>query len=134
MSTQPEAGRRLHLVVRGAVQGVGFRPFVYRLATEHDLVGWIQNDVQGARIEVEGAARNVNSFLERFRRDARCLGLIHDIETATLDAIGETVFGIRDSEPSGVRSAWIMADLATCRECCEELFDPGDRRFRYAFL
>ena len=134
MSIQSAAGRRLRLVVRGAVQGVGFRPFVYRLAAEHDLAGWIQNDMQGARIEVEGDTRNVHTFLERFRREAPCLGLIHHIETVTLDAIGETTFEIRDSKSTGVRSAWIMADLATCRECREELFDPGDRRFRYPFL
>jgi hydrogenase maturation protein HypF len=134
MSIQSEAGHRLRLVVRGAVQGVGFRPFVYRLATAHDLAGWIQNDVHGACIEVEGAARNVNAFLERFRRDAPCVGLIQDIESTTLHAIGETAFEIRDSDAAGVRTAWIMADLATCRKCCDELFDPSDRRFRYPFL
>jgi hydrogenase maturation protein HypF len=122
------------LVVRGAAQGVGFRPFVFRLAAEHRLMGWVQNSPQGARLEVEGCLGHLESFLEQFHRDARRLGCIHSIETTYLDPAGYTEFEIRRSTSDGPRCTWIMPDLATCPECLRELFDPHDRRYRYPFL
>src|SRR5437016_11435162 len=135
MNGQRDSCRRLCLLVRGAVQGVGFRPFVYRLATEHKLGGWIQNSPQGVHIEVEGSSEHLDSFLEQFERDARSLGFVLRVEpTRLLDAAGYAGFEIRESSQDGVRAAWIMPDLATCTECRRELFDPGDRRYRYPFL
>src|SRR5437016_14499265 len=92
MNGQRDSCRRLCLLVRGAVQGVGFRPFVYRLATEHSLAGWIQNNPQGVHIEVEGSSEHLDSFLEQFERDARALGFIRSIETSRLDAAGYSGF------------------------------------------
>lgn len=134
MKGTSKSPRRIRLTVRGAVQGIGFRPFVFRLASEHDLAGWIQNDVQGVCLEVEGTAENLNTFLQRFQLEGPSLGLVHNVETTTLDAIGETAFEIRESQQTGVRTAWIMPDLATCSDCCRELFDSHDRRYRYPFL
>ena len=134
MEPQPNCLRRLCLVVRGAVQGVGFRPFVFRLAAEHELRGWVQNSPQGACLEVEGCLGHLESFLEQFYRDARRPGCIHSIETTYLDPAGYTEFEIRQSTSDGPRSTWIMPDLATCPECLRELFDPRDRRYRYPFV
>lgn len=134
MNGQKDSCRRLCLMVRGAVQGVGFRPFVFRLASEHNLAGWIQNSPQGVHIEVEGRSEHLDSFLERFERDALSLGFIQSVESTQLDAAGYAGFEIRESSQDGVRAAWIMPDLATCAECRRELFDPGDRRYRYPFL
>jgi hydrogenase maturation protein HypF len=124
----------MRLLVRGAVQGVGLRPLVFKLAEKHGVAGWIQNNTQGVHIEVEGSAWQIESFLEQFQAHASSVGVIHRIEAVLLDAIGEKEFAIRDSEQSGVRAAWIMPDLATCSDCLRELFDPGDRRHRYPFL
>jgi hydrogenase maturation protein HypF len=104
------------------------------LAAEHELTGWVQNSPQGACLEVEGCFGHLESFLEQFNRDAPRLGYIHSIDTAYLDAAGYTNFQIRESIQYGPRSTWIMPDLATCRECLRELFDPADRRYRYPFL
>src|SRR5207245_148407 len=125
---QGDSWRRLCLLVRGAVQGVGFRPWVFRLATEHDLAGWIQNSPDGVRIEVEGCSEQLDSFLERFKRDVLPLGFIHRVEATRLEAAGHVGFEIRESSQDGVRAAWIMPDLATCADCRRELFDSGDRR------
>jgi hydrogenase maturation protein HypF len=121
-------------MVRGAVQGVGFRPFVFRLAAEYKLTGWVQNSSQGARLEVEGRVGHLESFLEQFHRDARRLCCIHSVETNYLEPAGYTEFQVRQSAPDGSRTTWIMPDLATCHECLRELFDPADRRYRYPFL
>jgi hydrogenase maturation protein HypF len=134
MKQLPTSRRRVRLIVHGAVQGVGFRPFVFRLATEVQLAGWIQNNPQGLCIEVEGSAQRIDRFLERLRCEAPGSALSHRIEITPLDAIGGTGFEIRESEHVGSRAAWIMADLATCQDCRRELFDVGDRRYRYPFL
>ena len=129
MNGQRDSCRRLCLLVRGAVQGVGFRPFVYRLATEHKLGGWIQNSPQGVHIEVEGSSEHLDSFLEQFERDARSLGFVLRVEpTRLLDAAGYAGFEIRESSQDGVRAAWIMPDLATCTECRRELFEKRHDR------
>src|SRR5260370_17069777 len=94
MNAQKESCRRLCLTVRGAVQGVGFRPFVFRLATEHDLAGWIQNSPAGVRIELEGNSERLGSFLEQFERDAPALGRIQSLTRTRLDPPGYTTFHI----------------------------------------
>ncbi len=130
----PITAERLRLRVRGAVQGIGFRPFVFRLATEHKLAGWVQNSPQGIQIEVEGSSQQLDSFVAQFQRDSTALGFIHHVESTRLHAAGYIGFEIRASLQDGVRGAWIMPDLATCADCRRELFNPRDRRFRYPFL
>ncbi|MBI2808187.1 MAG: carbamoyltransferase HypF [Planctomycetes bacterium] len=134
MIGQPDSCRRVSLLVRGAVQGVGFRPFVFRLATAHNLSGWVQNNPQGVCIEVEGRSEHLESFVEQFKNDAALFGPFSMVESTWLDAAGHARFEIRESAQDGTRAVWIMPDLATCADCLRELFDPGNRRFRYPFL
>ena len=126
--------QRRGVLVRGVVQGVGFRPFVYRLATEEGLAGSIGNDTDGVTIEVEGPAPNIATFLERLRREAPPLARIDSVVARDLQATGERGFHIVASEVLGRVSTGIPADAATCPDCLRELLDPADRRFRYPFL
>ena len=119
--------------VRGAVQGVGFRPFVYRLATELGLSGWIVNSAQGVVIEIEGASDRVLGFTRRLKRDKPARAIIQSCESSHLDAHGYEKFEIRESTDIGGKSALILPDIATCDDCLREIFDPQDRRFRYPF-
>jgi hydrogenase maturation protein HypF len=104
------------------------------LATAHNLAGWIQNSPEGARIEVEGPSEHLEAFLKQFESDALGMAVIHCAEQTYLDAAGYSGFEIRESLQDGTRTAWIMPDLATCVDCRRELFDSGDRRYRYPFL
>ncbi len=125
--------QRLRLEIRGAVQGVGFRPFVYRLATELGLAGWVINDTQGVFIEVEGVQPALARFLERLPAEKPPRALIHTLDASWLDAIGYTGFAIRHSDERGIKTALVLPDVATCADCLAELFDPADRRHRYPF-
>jgi hydrogenase maturation protein HypF len=125
---------RRGVAVCGVVQGVGFRPFVYRLALEEGLAGFIGNDTDGVTIEVEGPAQRVEVFLGRLRAEAPPLARIDSIVARELAATGEAGFGIVASEVLGRVSTGIPADAATCPDCLRELLDPGDRRWRYPFL
>ncbi len=125
--------------VRGVVQGVGFRPFVYRLALEEGLAGFIGNDSDGVTIEIEGAAERVEAFLARLRAEAPALARIDAVTVRELEALGEALAGqaefrIVASEVTGRVTTGIPADAATCADCLRELMDPGDRRYRYPFL
>jgi hydrogenase maturation protein HypF len=120
--------------VRGVVQGVGFRPFVYRLALEEGLAGFIGNDTDGVTIEIEGVAERVDSFLKRLRAEAPPLARIDSVAARELPATGEGGFRIVASEVLGRVSTGIPADAATCPDCLRELLDPDDRRYRYPFL
>ncbi|MEP6822459.1 MAG: carbamoyltransferase HypF [Chthoniobacterales bacterium] len=124
---------RARIAVRGAVQGVGFRPFVYRLATELQLDGWISNSTQGVFVEVEGERSVLDSFLRRLSDERPPRSLIQSCEKSFLDAVGYAGFEIRQSEESGVKTALILPDFATCADCVTEILDPSDRRFRYPF-
>ncbi len=125
--------RRLKIIARGAVQGVGFRPFVYRLATELDLKGWVINSAQGVFIEIEGAPDALAAFAQRLRAEKPVRAIIQSCESSQLDALGYDRFEIRESTDEGGKSALILPDLATCDDCRREIFDPCDRRFRYPF-
>ncbi|MDE3150455.1 MAG: carbamoyltransferase HypF, partial [Acidobacteriota bacterium] len=125
---------RRRVAVRGVVQGVGFRPFVYRLAREEGLAGSIANDTNGVTIEVEGARGRVDTFLRRMRAEAPPLARIDSIHVAEAAATGETGFRIAASAVRGQVSTGIPADAATCPDCLRELLDPHDRRYRYPFL
>ncbi|MCS7197246.1 MAG: carbamoyltransferase HypF [Candidatus Bipolaricaulota bacterium] len=124
---------RLKIIIHGAVQGVGFRPFVYRLATELNLTGWVLNSTQGVFIEVEGAKEQLEEFLRRLERDKPPRAFIQSLEASWLDPVGYAQFEIRHSDESGQKTAFILPDIATCPECLREIFDPNDRRYRYPF-
>ena len=125
---------RRGVLVRGVVQGVGFRPFVYRLAQEEGLAGSIGNDTDGVTIEVEGPEARLETFLERLRAEVPPLARIDAIAVRELAAIGEAGFRIVASEVLGRVSTGIPADAATCADCLQELLDPHDRRYGYPFL
>ncbi len=125
--------KRLRVAVRGAVQGVGFRPFVYRLAQEHGLAGWVNNSAEGVCLEVEGQAGAVESFLGRLRTETPPRSVVQSVETAELAPAGYRAFEIRASDTAGPRVTQVLPDGATCPECRMELFDPQNRRYRYPF-
>ncbi len=124
---------RAHIVVHGVVQGVGFRPFVYRLATELHLSGWVQNTIQGVVIEIEGATQDVDAFLFRFSNEIPPLASIHEVTATHLEPVGYTSFEIRESDSKGKTSTLILPDIATCPDCLEEVFNPSERRYFYPF-
>ena len=133
-SITPAVGKtRLKLAVRGAVQGVGFRPFVFRLAEELKLAGWVNNSQQGVFIEVEGPRSALEKFLLRLESEKPARSFIQSLESSWLDAIGFEKFEIRESETGGGKTALVMPDIATCPDCLRDIFDPKNRRHRYPF-
>lgn len=125
--------RRLYITIRGAVQGVGFRPFVYRLAAEMKLTGWVLNSAQGVFIEVEGEKSILDTFLLRLEKEKPPRSFIQSLEFSFLDPIGFSRFEIRHSESNGERTAFVLPDTATCPDCLREIFDPSNRRYLYPF-
>jgi hydrogenase maturation protein HypF len=123
---------RLKMTIRGAVQGVGFRPFVYRLAAELELNGWVNNTARGVFVEVEGAREKLDQFLLRVEREKPTISFIQSLESSFADPVGYANFEIRKSE-GGEKTALVMPDVATCPECLREIFEPGNRRFGYPF-
>ncbi len=119
--------------VRGQVQGVGFRPTVWRLARGCHLCGDVRNDAQGVLIHVWGAANAIEAFVHRLRNEAPPLARIDEIERSyiTLNP-APADFSISESVAGPVQTG-VVPDAATCPECLGEIMDPGDRRFRYAF-
>jgi hydrogenase maturation protein HypF len=130
MSSSPE---RLRLLVRGAVQGVGFRPFVYRLAKGLDLGGWVENSGQGVTIEVEGGRERLQDFERRMRAEAPPRCAILGVDAVAVERRHEGAFEIRTSRTTDAPRAVVLPDVATCEECLREVFDPADRRHRYPF-
>jgi hydrogenase maturation protein HypF len=128
-----DAATRLKLVVLGAVQGVGFRPFVHRLASELGLAGWVNNSPQGVFIEVEGRPAGLEQFRRRLETEKPPRSFIQSLEATWLDAVGYDGFVIRESGKAGNRTALVLPDIATCPDCLREIFDPANRRFCYPF-
>jgi hydrogenase maturation protein HypF len=124
---------RLKLSVRGAVQGVGFRPFVFRLATELHLSGWVNNSSQGVFIEVEGPRAALEQFLLRLDAEKPPRSFIQSLEASWLDPADYDGFEIRKSQTGGGKTALVLPDIATCPDCLREIFDPANRRHRYPF-
>lgn len=125
--------KRVRVAICGTVQGVGFRPFVHRLATELGLAGWVRNDSLGVTIEIEGGAHPVDSFLRRLDSDKPPHATFYSVERVVLDPAGVRGFTIRESDASGRVTAAVLPDIATCPECVREIRDPGNRRYRYPF-
>ncbi|RMF08025.1 MAG: carbamoyltransferase HypF, partial [Candidatus Neomarinimicrobiota bacterium] len=125
---------RLRITVNGIVQGVGFRPFVFRLARDRKLTGWVSNTASGVILEVEGSPEAVRSFPDLIRASAPPLALIDTIATETLPPNGDVTFAIRPSRQEDPVHTLISPDAAVCPDCLRELFDPSDRRYRYPFI
>jgi len=125
---------RTGIRIEGVVQGVGFRPFVYSLATSLGLGGLVGNDVDGVFAEVEGSTEAVAKFLGLLEVQAPPLARIERISTTSLPVTGRAGFVIAPSRDGGQRRTLIAADSATCEDCLRELADPADRRYRYPFI
>lgn len=127
------ATQRLRIRLQGAVQGVGFRPFVYRLATEMSLSGWVLNSSSGLLVEVEGRSDQLTIFEKRLERERPQASVITDHQSAWIVAQGSTRFEIHASDAQDDKSVNVLPDLATCDDCRKELLDPQNRRFEYPF-
>ncbi|MGZ4416034.1 MAG: carbamoyltransferase HypF [Gaiellaceae bacterium] len=125
--------QRRRFRVTGVVQGVGFRPFVHGLAHRHELSGFVLNDGQGVIVEAEGEIVELDRFSVGLRDEAPPLARVDSVLAQTTTLRGDTEFVIEASATTGGTAA-IPADIATCDDCLRELFDPGDRRFRYPFI
>jgi len=126
---------RVAVRVEGVVQGVGFRPFVYALATRLGLGGFVGNDMDGVFAEIEGPAAAVSAFLRQLERDAPPLAHVERVTTSRLPpGHKKSGFTIVASEPDGRRRALVPPDTTTCADCQRELADPADRRFGYPFI
>ena len=126
--------RRLRVCVRGVVQGVGFRPFVYTSAAAHALTGSVRNDSSGAIIEVEGDATDLDDFVAGLTRDAPPLAAIESVETQEIPVVGGTGFVIADTSRSDGGRTLASPDVAICAQCAAEQRDKADRRYRHAFV
>jgi hydrogenase maturation protein HypF len=124
---------RLRIAVRGAVQGVGFRPFVYRLARDLSLDGWVSNTAQGVLAEFEGERDRLVTCLLRLGRERPPLALVQSLEPTWLEPVAMHGFTIRESRDEGAVATLVMPDAATCAECVADIMDPGNRRYRYPF-
>ncbi|HZD66378.1 MAG TPA: carbamoyltransferase HypF [Acidimicrobiales bacterium] len=119
--------------IEGIVQGVGFRPFVHTLATALGLAGTVGNDARGVTVEAEGDEEAVSRFLQVLEHEAPPLAVVEQISTEALPPTGEEGFVIVLSSGEGERHTLVSPDVATCDACLAEVFDPADRRYRYAF-
>ena len=132
VTTHPVQRRRI--VVRGVVQGVGFRPFVARVAAELDLTGHCGNDETSVFIEAEGAPRSLAELVRRLQVDAPPLAHVEDVQDQPVPPVGDTVFTIVPSRAHPGARTLVPPDGATCHDCLAELSDPADRRFRHPFI
>lgn len=125
--------QRLKVEIQGAVQGVGFRPFIYRLAAELGLAGWVINDSGGVHIEVEAPRETLEAFLERLPAEVPPRAILHRLEHAWDEPVGHREFRIEHSEDAGPKTAFVLPDVATCADCLAEVADRQDRRHGYPF-
>jgi hydrogenase maturation protein HypF len=125
---------RRQIVIRGIVQGVGFRPFVYALAVRHQVTGFVKNQTGAVLIEAEGEPAALDGFLRDLAEHPPPLAQIEHLSWEPQAARGEDRFRIEDSSGDGGSPIFLSPDVATCPECLAELFDPADRHYRYPFL
>jgi hydrogenase maturation protein HypF len=125
---------RAHITVQGVVQGVGFRPFIHRLAHQADLGGWVTNTAQGVVIEAEGDEALIHHFLGRIKTELPRHAHITDMQVLFIPPTGDTTFTIEKSHHTGAKTAHISPDLAVCPDCLHEMNDPNNRRYRYPFI
>lgn len=120
--------------INGVVQGVGFRPFVYRLAHSCRVNGWVNNFPGGVHIEAEGTQEQLQSFIRRLREEAPPLSLIDSFQAEPAEPVGYTDFVIRESNAGSAPEAFISPDVSVCEDCLREMDDPRNRRYRYPFI
>ena len=124
----------LKIWVRGIVQGVGFRPFIYSLATHYNLTGWVRNTSRGVEIEVNGPAQDLQSFLNAIRTEKPPLARIDQLDSGPCKSNSFTGFEIIASQAEPGQFMPVSPDVSICPDCQAELFDPTNRRFRYPFI
>ncbi|KIF06083.1 hydrogenase maturation protein HypF, partial [Streptomyces sp. RSD-27] len=129
-----EAAERRRVTVRGVVQGVGFRPYVYTRATTLGLAGHVTNTPNGVVAEVEGAPSAVAAFCERLAADAPPLAVVDTVDQCPVPLAGGAGFTIIASRTGGPPRTLVSPDTATCADCLAELADPADRRHRHPFI
>jgi hydrogenase maturation protein HypF len=120
--------------VRGVVQGVGFRPFVYRLACANTLAGWVQNGDQGVEIHLEGAEKDMEAFVREMRTKRPSASMISEIEVEPASSEGLCEFTIHESHHTGHPTAHVSPDLPVCDDCLNECLDPSNQRYRYPYI
>ncbi len=126
---------RTQISVRGIVQGVGFRPFIFSRASQHALKGRVLNNATGVLIDVEGDASSIKQFVEDITLDPPPYSVVEAVEcTDGLPPANYTTFSIVDSDSSGQLFVPISADIATCEGCLKELVGPVNRAYRYPFI
>jgi hydrogenase maturation protein HypF len=133
VTSAASAVARKHIRVAGLVQGVGFRPFVYRLAKHYRLVGWVRNTSQGVEIEAEGDLASLKSFILALAAEAPPLARVEEVKTADIELRADAAFVILESERLSGTEAVIPPDVGLCRDCAAEILDPQDRRYHYPF-
>lgn len=131
--TSPNEIVRLKIAVSGIVQGVGFRPFIFRLANQFHLGGYVLNDPDGVDIEIEGRLDDINRFVVSLTRNKPPRARIDSIRVFFVNPLGERVFSIKQSRSKTRRTVLVSPDIATCQDCIDEIFNPSNRRFRYPF-
>jgi len=125
---------RIRISIRGAVQGFGFRPFIFRLAIEQRLNGFVRNTGSGVLIEAEGEKEILENFILKIKKGKPVHSSIHSMECIYLDPVNFSGFEIKESSKEEGKKAFISPDIAVCDDCLKELFDPGNRRYLYPFI
>ncbi|HIJ64961.1 MAG TPA: carbamoyltransferase HypF, partial [Candidatus Hydrogenedentes bacterium] len=125
---------RVRIELSGVVQGVGFRPYVYSLATKLNLGGFVVNTAQGLVIELEGEQAPIDEFITALRDCPPPLAVVNGTKAQAVAPRGAAHFEIRASQNTLERTVLVSPDYATCEDCLRELRDPADRRFRYPFI
>lgn len=125
---------RVHVTLEGTLQGIGFRPFVYRTARKLGLAGWIMNRADGVVIEAEGTVESIDRFVEQIRSVGPPGARLDRMDLTSIPPLGEVEFTIRNSGDQSSRHLPVAPDMATCAECFAELFDFTNRRYRYPWL
>ncbi len=128
-----QSDMRYHATITGIVQGVGFRPFIHRLATAESLSGWVCNSGSSVDLEVEGSTEEIESFFRRMEAERPPHALLERIERKPVPPRGDAEFRIQESEGTVVDGSVLTPDLAVCKNCLSEVFDPGNRRYLYPF-
>jgi len=126
---------RKNIIIKGIVQGVGFRPFIHKLVQNYNLSGWVLNSNQGVEMDIEGKTEELNNFISDIKKKLPPLARIEKIDVNQLPLIGYKGFFIKKSiVKEGDGFVLVSPDISICEDCLQELFDPHNRRFRYPFI